>query len=213
MNNSLIQNHRYPIVGNVRIWVRAALLLALVSTCLCSCKDHKQEQARALQEAKAQYRQRLEAAMVVMAATSSKCVDICSSHSSSWRAAAGSRFDSIDSAVRRSVNEKQEEIAEVELGKDAIEKIMSQLNSPPEGYSSAHDKIVSVYGTFSSLVSAASSPSGSLMTYNQNVNRIQEDLLRGLNELKILIPAKESIEERFAERLKELENAHSSEGQ
>lgn len=189
MNDPLILNHRLPIVGNVRIWVKAALLLAIIPTCLCSCKDTKQEQAQALKEAKAQYRQRLEAAMVLMAATSSKCVDICSKHSSAWKSAAGSQYGSIDLAVSGSVTSNQEQIAEVELGKDAIEKIMSQLNSPPEGYSSAHDKIVSVYGTFSSLVSAASSPSGSLMTYNQNVNRIQEDLLRGLNELKILIPA------------------------
>jgi|694.fasta_scaffold155871_2 hypothetical protein len=176
----------------IRSLAKVALLIALIPAGLCSCKDNKQEQAQALQELKSQYRQRLTAAMALMAATSSKCVDICSKHSSAWQSAAGSRYGSIDSAVSSSVSNNQEVIAEVELGKDAIEKIMSQLNSPPEGYSSAHAKIVSVYGTFSSLVSAAASPSGSLMTYNQNVNRIQEELLKSLNELKILIPAEDT---------------------
>lgn len=114
--------------------------------------------------------------------------DVCSKHSAAWGDAAKSRFKSIDEAILESVENSAGSIKNIQDGKSIVEHMMSGLNNPPNGFQAAHSKIVSVYGQFTSLIGKAVSPSGSLVSYNQSVERISEDFLKGINELKILIP-------------------------
>lgn len=154
-------------------------ILALIS----GCSDGADSE-----NAKSEYRQKLNDARDLMAVTAVLAVDVASKHSQAWRSATRSAYTTIDLAIYDSIEENQATIDQVRNGKRTVQLQLSQLNNPPAGFEIAHAKIVSVYGSFSSLADAAVSPSGSLMSYNQSVNRIQEEFLKGMNELKVLIP-------------------------
>ncbi len=140
------------------------------------------------QQLKDEYRKKLSSTKDLMITTSILSVDLCSKHSEAWRAATRDSYGSIKLAVLESLKSHKESVESIVAGELAVELMMPDLNSPPEGFGAAHSKIISVYGSFKSLVSVALSPSGSLISYNQNVNRIQEDFMGGVNELKVLIP-------------------------
>lgn len=161
------------------------LLIALISGLFLfsGCKPGPNSQ-----QIKDEYRRKIADTKDLMIVTSVLAVDLCSKHSESWRAATRDRYGDINLAIMESISENQSSVDSVKKGKAAVESMMQGLNSPPEGFGAAHSKIVSVYGSFSSLVDAASAPSGSLMSYNQSVNRIQEDFTKGINELKVIIP-------------------------
>lgn len=161
------------------------LLIALVSILLlfAGCKPGPNSQ-----QIKDEYQRKLTDTKDLMIVTSFLAVDLCSKHSERWSAAARSKYGDINVAIMESISNNESSIESVKNGKNSVELMMQGLTSPPEGFSAAHSKIVSVYGSFSSLIDAASSPSGSLTSYNQSVNRIQEDFSKGVNELKVLIP-------------------------
>jgi hypothetical protein len=140
------------------------------------------------QQLENEYRRKLSNVHDLMIVNSVVAVDLCSKHSESWSAAARSRNGDINLAIMESLDSNEESVKSIKQGKSAVELMMQGLNTPPDSFSLAHSKVVSVYGSFRSLVDAASAPSGSLMSYNQSVNRIQEEFTKGINELKVLIP-------------------------
>jgi hypothetical protein len=161
------------------------LLIALfsISLLIAGCKPGPNSQ-----QVKDEYRRKLSDTKDLMIVTSVLAVDLCSKHSKSWRAATQDIYGDINLSIMKSISNNQSSVDSVRKGKASVELMMQGLNSPPDGFGAAHSKIVSVYGSFSSLVDAASAPSGSFMSYNQSVNRIQEDFTKGVNELEVLIP-------------------------
>ena len=114
-------------------------------------------------------------------------VELCEIYSDTWSDAIDRRRNFSD-AVNSKIAVNSSKITDLEEQKEVIDKLMKELNNPPNEFKKAHDKLLEIYGIYTQLYSQAKGPSGSLMTFNQNVNKLQEDFLRANHELGILVP-------------------------
>jgi len=127
--------------------------------------------------------------MVVSAAV---CDGLCNKHSSHWRSAITSEYGNINAAIAESLEAGKETINQVNSARDTIENSMRQLNNPPSGYEQAHLKLVELFGIYNQLVKQAVSPSGSLESYNQDVNKLTGDFTKVVSELNVLMPLQDA---------------------
>lgn len=137
---------------------------------------------------KAAYKRDLEKALDAIVSSASNAEEICQSHAEAWKAATESRYEDIDSAIKQSVSENRSRIGSLGFGKTIATSLMNDLKDPPEEYSKVYDKLVTIFGLFISFADLAVRPSGSLISYTQNFLRLQEDLLRGINEIHVMMP-------------------------
>lgn len=72
--------------------------------------------------------------------------------------------------------------------KKSIEIAMNKLNKPPEQYEYLYDKLLSLYGQYTKLYEQATSPTGSMLTYNSSVKEIYSEITRLSNEFEVLVP-------------------------
>lgn len=65
---------------------------------------------------------------------------------------------------------------------------MESLQSPPEGYEDTYKVLKELYGIYTELASQAQSPSGSLVSFNTNVDTTQSEFNRVFEEFLITAP-------------------------
>lgn len=122
-----------------------------------------------------------------------KCLEMCELYSKVWREAIEDRdnrdFNDALSAQRAKF-EFFDDIKDINQSKELIKSILQELNSPIDFYPEAHKKIVQLFGVYSQIHSLAESPSGSLTSYNMQINDLQNEYLKIINEISVSMPNK-----------------------
>ena len=140
-------------------------------------------------EYRAEYRKNMITAKDMISVGGTLAIKVSNEHSKRWRDATRDEYSDLKDAVDFSIELHQKAIDSLNASRQTLQPFMSQaLSSPPNGFESAHSKLVSVYATYIGLVDAAISPSGSLISYEKSINRLREDFSNGMNELTVLIP-------------------------
>lgn len=134
------------------------------------------------------YKENLKGTLAMIVLYASQAETLCQDHAESWQSATKSRYRSIDDAIRSSVAINAGSIGLLKEGKSTVASMMKKLQGPPAEYASIYDKFITLFGQFNSFADMAISPSGSLVTYTQSFRRLQEDLIRGINEIQVMIP-------------------------
>ena len=138
-----------------------------------------------------EYLSNLRVANSIMALSTIKCVVMSEQYSTVWREAINDKYNfdfNDDIRDQRRKFEQHGDIEKIEVSKQLAEELLQKLNQPNDLYPQAHRKIVELYGVYSQLHSLAQSPSGTLMTYNKQVNELQSEYIKIINELKVLLP-------------------------
>lgn len=151
--------------------------------------NNMEKKAALEKEQKEQYLATLQLASLSILNSTITATEMCEGYSDVWRNAIDRGRD-FNTAIRDRADyyELQGKFAELEAAKEDIDKLMKELNNPSEEYKKAHEKLLEIYGIYTELNSQANSPSGSLMTFNQNINKLQNDFIRATNEYTILVP-------------------------
>lgn len=139
------------------------------------------------QKQKEKYLKTLQLTEVLILGSVISSIKLCEEYSDTWRDAIDRRRNFSD-AVNSKMAENKSRINDLEEQKEVIDKLMKELNNPPNEFKKTHDKLLEIYGIYMQLYSQAKGPSGTLVSFNQNINRLQEDYFKASNELKILTP-------------------------
>jgi len=137
------------------------------------------------------YMNNLRLANSVMALSTIKCVEMSEKYSTVWRKAIDDKYnDDFNNDIRaqRMEFEIYGDIKEIDQSKDSAETLLQKLNQPKDLFPEAHRKIVALYGVYSQIHSLAQFPSGSLISYNKQVNELQSEYIKIVNEIKVLLP-------------------------
>lgn len=137
------------------------------------------------------YEKNLRLANAVIALSTIKCIEMCEKYLTVWREAIEDKYNSdFNDDIREQMSRfiLYGHIKEINQSKELAESLLQKLNQPPDLYFEAHKKIVALYGVYSQIHSLAQSPSGSLMSYNKQVNDLQSNFIKIINELKVLLP-------------------------
>ncbi|MCO5385386.1 MAG: hypothetical protein NHB14_05930 [Desulfosporosinus sp.] len=139
----------------------------------------------------ASYKQTMEMTQMLIVSGAVASVNVCETYSSVWRAAIDSRYKDFNTelANQKSKLKSDGTLTKISETKDTIDSFMKKLNNPSEKYKRSYDKILEMYGIYSKIESEALSPSGSLMTFNSNINNLQAEFLKSGNELKVIMPS------------------------
>ena len=116
-------------------------------------------------------------------------IQVSSAHVEAWKQAIAGR-DDINDAVQLSMKRFSDSMKTIETGKPALEKMIVTLNSPPAEFVNAHGKIVSAYGSLTAMMDGAVSPSGTFSEYKQRVEKNEQEYMRSMDEVSVLIPSK-----------------------
>lgn len=84
--------------------------------------------------------------------------------------------------------QKDRTLPNLEQGQTNIRQQMESLQSPPEGYEDTYKVLKELYGIYTELASQAQSPSGSLVSFNTNVDTTQSEFNRVFEEFLITAP-------------------------
>lgn len=137
------------------------------------------------------YISNLRLANSVMALSTIKCVEMSEKYSTVWREAINDKYnDDFNDDIREQRRKfvLYGDIKEIDQSKELAENLLQKLNQSTDLYPEAHRKIVALYGVYSQIHSLAQSPSGSLMSYNKQVNDLQSEYIKIINEIKVLLP-------------------------
>lgn len=113
--------------------------------------------------------------------------------SDSWRLAIESSRDFND-AISNQIEwwESTGHMTKRKQAKDEIEKGMKELRNPPEIYENSYNLMVELYTTYKKLYNQATAPQGSLLTYNQDVNKTTSEFSELFDKILIKMPEIES---------------------
>lgn len=127
----------------------------------------------------------------VIALSTMECIEMCQQYSTVWKKAIESKYNSdFNEAIRlqRSRFELYGDIDNIDKSKKVAGELIQRLNEHKKLYPEAHMKIVELYGVYSQLNSLAQFPSGSLMSFNKQVNDLQGEYIKISSELNVLLP-------------------------
>ncbi|MBN1061286.1 hypothetical protein FC753_04265 [Clostridium botulinum] len=79
-------------------------------------------------------------------------------------------------------------ISKINSRVNAIQTKVKALNNPPKGYENAYESLLKTYGSLESMCSYATSPNGSLISYNKDKKQVDDELLKNIKELEVRIP-------------------------
>ena len=119
-------------------------------------------------------------------------IQVSSAHVNAWKQAIAGR-DDINDAVQLSMKRFSDSMKTIETGKPSLEKMIATLNSPPAEFVNAHGKIVSAYGSLTAMMDGAVSPSGTFSEYKQRVEKNEQEYMRLMDEVRVLIPSKTEL--------------------
>lgn len=139
----------------------------------------------------ASYRQTLEMTQMLIVSGTIASANVCEAYSSVWSAAIDSRYKDFNTELAKTKSEFKSDgtLTKISETKDTIDGFMKKLNNPSEKYKRSYDKILEMYGIYTKIQSEALSPSGSLVTFNSNINNLQAEFLKAGNELKVIMPS------------------------
>lgn len=117
-------------------------------------------------------------------------VKVCETYSVVWRDAINSRWKDFNDELQDQQREFRNNgtFEKLDNGKKQIDDLMKELSSPPKKYKEAHSKLIELYGIYTQINSLAKSPSGSLVSFNSNINDLQSRFIKTYNELNALVP-------------------------
>ncbi|CAM3734568.1 hypothetical protein GCM10009865_14360 [Aeromicrobium ponti] len=84
---------------------------------------------------------------------------------------------------------------EIESNREEVTELIKKLNDPPEKYKDAYDIAFEMYSLYEKYITFALSPSGSLMTYNQEANKLSSDLVTKVKEFEVKMPVNKGNDE------------------
>ncbi|MCL6571300.1 MAG: hypothetical protein K6T88_06380 [Bacillus sp. (in: Bacteria)] len=117
------------------------------------------------------------------------CITTCQLYSNNWKIAIENRKDFNKELQNTMEKAKEKGIYDlINNNKSDIDSKMKNLVDPPKSYLRAHEKLVEMYGIYSQLHSLALNPSGSLVSFNNTVNDLQNKLIKTSGEFKVLLP-------------------------
>jgi len=122
------------------------------------------------------------------------CETMCNSISVTWRNAIESSYKDFNTEIRIMQDKLKNDgsLDERQKAKDDIEKTMKQLQNPPKDYEEAYKLLIDLYGYYGQIYSQATSPQGSLLTYNQDVNQKASEFSKTYDKIKVIKPDIES---------------------
>lgn len=82
---------------------------------------------------------------------------------------------------------------ELEVALSDVKTKVQSLNNPPDEYEKIFDKLLEMYSLTEEMAGLAMSPSGSLITFNQKINELSEDIVKLNNEIEVLLPSKDDM--------------------
>lgn len=106
--------------------------------------------------------------------------------------------DDFNTAIQTLIQNWEESgsITSLEESKDGIDTAMKELQEPIESYSEAYSLLVDMYGLYVQLYDQATSPSGSLMTYNSDINDLASEFEKVYNQITVIVPnVEDQVEE------------------
>lgn len=127
-------------------------------------------------------------------------VNACAKVSGDWRAKA----DTGQGAAPRIAPSDEPRLNTIQ---EELDRIMPKLNTPPEKFAKANEKLARLYGTYAKLHSLALAPSGSLAGFIDAANKAENEYRQAVQELKTGLPSELSEElEKAKKKYKGLQN-------
>jgi len=114
-------------------------------------------------------------------------LDMCDRNTKAWKLTIDVQGD-INEELSRERKLMFGMIALHDSYKNQIEIFLGKLNDFPDFSPKAHQKIISLFGVYSQIVSLCSSPTGSYITYNSQISDLESEFTRVNNELKVVMP-------------------------
>lgn len=122
------------------------------------------------------------------------CGQMCEQISDTWRNAIDASEDfNTKLSDLHSQWDSNGALKERETAKNNIEKNMKKLQNPPKDYEEAYKLFVDLYSTYGQIYSQATSPNGSLVSYNQDVEQKESAFNQLYDKIKVIEPNIESI--------------------
>ncbi|MEG2538385.1 MAG: zinc ribbon domain-containing protein [Clostridium sp.] len=114
------------------------------------------------------------------------CIEI----SEIWRNAIDSSYKDFNTEIANKQEQWKSDgvYEERETAKINIENNMKELRNPPEEYEEVYKLFVDLYGIYGQIYRQATSPQGSIMTYNQDVNQKTSEFDQIYDKIKVLKP-------------------------
>lgn len=145
------------------------------------------------------YNDKLSATVYLIYTNASRCESICGNVSETWKNAIYNDYDYYnkgyldfnkalanlfaDSRIKSDV----ETIKKTDL---TIADSVKSLQNPPAKYKDAYNDILELYGVYQGLVSQATNPTGTLISYNSDVNSKISDFKKIYSKMKAKTPEK-----------------------
>ncbi len=138
---------------------------------------------------KDEYKSELSQTRNKMVLSNFQCSGVIEGHLKLWLLAVESEgYTTVGEGIQKSLDIHKSSIEGIKESQIEIKKMMTELNDPPKDFERVYDKLMEAYVTYSSLSEAATSPSGSLLTYSREVKDLQRKLNGQFTEIKILLP-------------------------
>lgn len=143
------------------------------------------------------YSENISSTVVLMLANASKCESMCSTISTTWRNAI---FDDYDKYNKGYLDFNQalqnlfadsnikNEIETIKNNDVTIAESVKSLQNPPSQFKELYNDMLELYGDYQGLVSQATNPSGSLQSYNSDVNNKISEFMKNYNKIKAKLP-------------------------
>lgn len=81
-------------------------------------------------------------------------------------------------------------IGDIKSNQDRVQELMKTLKSTPEGLDKCYETVLGLYTAYKGFTDLAISPTGSLQSYNESVNKRTSDFMDSYDKLKTQIPDK-----------------------
>lgn len=145
------------------------------------------------------YSENLSGTVVLMLANASECESMCNTISTTWRNAIFDDYDKynkgyldFNQALQNLFDDStiKTEIESIKNNDDTIAESIRSLQDPPNEFKDIHNDILELYGDYQGLVSQATNPSGSLQSYNSDVNNKVSEFMKNYNKIQAKLPKK-----------------------
>lgn len=123
------------------------------------------------------------------------CGQMCTQVSDTWRVAIEITRKDFNTELVSLHNQWDSNglLKERETAKNNIEKNMKQLQNPPKDYEETYKLFVDLYSIYGQIYSQATSPQGSLVSYNQDINQKMSQFNQLYDKIKVIKPNIETL--------------------
>lgn len=115
---------------------------------------------------------------------------MCATISGTWRSAIWDTHEDFNTAIADLHNkwDTDGDLKKREDNKKQIEENMQKLQNPPDDYKEVYKLLVDYYTIYGSIYDQATSPTGSLTTYNSDVNAKESEFNKLMDKIKVTKP-------------------------